>query len=87
MATIDYQRFAPQDADGVANFVRGIREFVVGTSGKNLHPFTVARANSEVRSTDAFGVLKLTLFPGRYQWEFIPQAGKSFPDSGAGTCD
>jgi len=59
---------------------------VVGTGGKNLRPFAVVRANSEVRYLDAFGVLKLTLAPGSYQWEFIPQAGKSFQDSGAGTC-
>jgi hypothetical protein len=82
----DYERFALQNPDGVADAARGIREFVVGTGGKNLRPFTAVRANSEVRSIAAFGVLKLTLFPGRYQWEFIPQAGKSFQDSGAGTC-
>jgi hypothetical protein len=58
----------------------------VGTGGKNLRPFGVVGVNSEVHSLEAFGVLKLTLLPGRYQWEFIPQAGKSFTDSGAGTC-
>jgi len=82
----DYERFAPQNPDGIADASHGIREFVVGTGGKNLRPFTVVRANSELRSLEAFGVLKLTLSPGRYQWEFIPQAGKSFQDSGAGTC-
>jgi len=82
----DYERFAPQNPDGIADASRGIREFVVGTGGKNLRPFTLAHANSEVRYLEAFGVLKLTLSPGRYQWEFIPQAGKSFQDSGAGTC-
>lgn len=82
----DYERFAPQTPDGTADSSRGIREFVVGTGGKNLRPFGVVRANSEVHSLEAFGILKLTLLPGRYQWEFIPQAGKSFTDSGAGTC-
>lgn len=82
----DYERFAPQNPDGKADASRGIREFVVGTGGKNLRPFTLTHANSEVRYLEAFGVLKLTLSPGRYQWEFIPQAGKSFQDSGAGTC-
>jgi hypothetical protein len=82
----DYERFAPQNPDGIADARRGIREFVVGTGGKNLRPFTLAHANSEVRYLEAFGVLKLTLSPGRYQWEFIPQAGKSLQDSGAGTC-
>jgi hypothetical protein len=82
----DYERFAAQNPDGIADASRGIREFVVGTGGKNLRPFTAAHANSEVRYLEAFGVLKLTLSPGRYRWEFIPQEGKSFQDSGAGTC-
>jgi Calcineurin-like phosphoesterase len=82
----DYERFAPQNPDGTADASRGIREFVVGTGGKNLRPFGAVRANSEVHSLEAFGVLKLTLLSGRYQWEFVPQAGKSFTDSGAGTC-
>jgi hypothetical protein len=31
-------------------------------------------------------VLKLTLSPGRYAWQFIPEEGKSFSDSGLGEC-
>jgi hypothetical protein len=82
----DYERFAPQTPDGVADASRGIREFVAGTGGKGHRPFGVPHANSEVRDTVAFGVLKLTLLPGRYEWEFVPEAGKSFKDSGAGRC-
>jgi hypothetical protein len=43
-------------------------------------------ANSEVRNADGFGVLKLTLRPGSYDWQFIPEAGKTFTDSGSGKC-
>jgi acid phosphatase type 7 len=82
----DYERFAPQTPDGVAEPVRGIREFVVGTGGKNHRPFSDAKPNSELRDATAFGVLKLTLKPGAYDWQFIPEAGKSFTDSGSGTC-
>jgi hypothetical protein len=82
----DYERFAPQTPDGKADVTRGIREFVAGTGGKNHRPFSAPHANSEVRDATAFGVLKLTLLPGRYEWEFIPEAGKSFTDSGKGTC-
>jgi hypothetical protein len=82
----DYERFAPQDPDGKADVGRGIREFVVGTGGKNHRPFGATDANSEVRDTTAFGVLKLTLAPGHYEWEFIPEEGKTFTDKGAGTC-
>jgi acid phosphatase type 7 len=82
----DYERFAPQTAEAVADPKRGIREFVVGTGGKNHRPFGEIRANSEVRDATAFGVLKLTLKPGAYEWQFIPEAGKSFTDSGSGVC-
>jgi hypothetical protein len=82
----DYERFAPQTPEGKADVARGIREFVAGTGGKNHRPFSAPHANSEVRDTTAFGVLKLTLLPGRYEWEFVPEAGKTFTDAGRGTC-
>jgi hypothetical protein len=82
----DYERFAPQTPLAKPDPERGIREFVVGTGGKNHRPFTTPHANSEVRNADTFGVLKLTLRPGAYDWQFIPEAGKSFTDSGTGSC-
>jgi len=55
-----YERFAPQDPSGNPAPLRGIREFVVGTGGKNSHrSFAAPKANSEVRQADTFGVLKL----------------------------
>jgi hypothetical protein len=82
----DYERFAPQTPDGAADPARGIREFVAGTGGKNHRPFGEAKPNSELRDATAFGVLKLTLKPNGYDWQFIPEAGKSFTDSGSGKC-
>ena len=82
----DYERFAPQDADGKADPAKGIREFVVGTGGKNHRPFGPIKPNSEVHDDTAFGVLKLTLHSSSYDWEFIPEPGKSFHDSGSGKC-
>jgi hypothetical protein len=82
----DYERFAPQTPDAAPDAKRGIREFVAGTGGKNQRPFVAPHANSEVRNADGFGVLKLTLRPGSYDWQFIPEAGKTFTDSGSGTC-
>jgi hypothetical protein len=82
----DYERFGPQTPDAAADSARGIREFVVGTGGKNHRPFAAPKPNSEVRNADTFGVLKLTLKPKGYDWQFIPEAGKSFTDSGSGTC-
>jgi hypothetical protein len=82
----DYERFAPQTPDGAPDPQRGIREFVVGTGGKNHRPFVEPKPNSELRDATAFGVLKLTLKPGSYDWQFIPEAGKTFTDSGSGKC-
>jgi hypothetical protein len=82
----DYERFAPQDPEGSPDSKRGIREFVAGTGGKNLRPFGEPKPNSELRDATAFGVLKLTLKPNSYEWQFIPQEGKSFTDSGSGNC-
>ena len=81
----DYERFAPQDPDGKPD-PKGVREFVVGTGGKSHRPFAKPEATSEVRNADTFGVLKLTLHSHSYDWEFIPEAGKTFRDSGAGSC-
>src|SRR3984885_9855183 len=82
----DYERFAPQNPEGKSEPTKGIREFVVGTGGKSHRPFGKPEASSEVRNADTFGVLKLTLRPRGYDWEFIPEAGKSFSDSGTGSC-
>jgi acid phosphatase type 7 len=82
----NYERFAPQDPEGRSDAARGIREFVVGTGGKNHRPIVLAKPNSESRSADAFGVLKLTLRAGTYDWQFIAEPGKRFVDSGSGKC-
>jgi hypothetical protein len=81
-----YERFGPQDPDGHADPANGIREIVVGTGGRSHDPLGFAMANSEVRNTDTYGVIKLVLTPGHYTWEFIPEEGKTFTDSGSGDC-
>jgi hypothetical protein len=81
-----YERFAPQDPDGRADAEHGIREIVVGTGGRSHDPLGFAMANSEVRNASTYGVLKLTLTPSIYTWEFIPEEGKDFRDSGTGAC-
>jgi hypothetical protein len=82
----DYERFAPQDADGKAN-ADGVRQFVVGTGGKTLYPFEHGpEANSEIRTDSVYGVLKLTLHPTSYDWQFIPAEGNQFTDSGSAAC-
>jgi calcineurin-like phosphoesterase family protein len=81
-----YERFAPQTPDGTLDSANGIREFIVGSGGANHTSITAVAANSELSNTDTYGVLKLTLHPASYDWHFIPEAGKSFTDSGKGEC-
>lgn len=81
-----YERFAPQDPDGKADPAHGIREIVAGTGGRSHDPLGFATPNSEVREWKTYGVLKLTLAPGKYSWEFIPVEGSTFHDSGSGVC-
>jgi hypothetical protein len=80
-----YERFAPQSPTGAAD-PAGIREFIVGTGGENHTSIASVAANSEVRNTDTYGVLRLTLHNGSYAWRFVPEAGKTFTDTGTGTC-
>jgi hypothetical protein len=81
-----YERFAPQNAHGGLDLRRGIREFVVGTGGSNHTSFETVAPNSEVRNSQTYGVLRLTLHPGSYDFRFVPEQGKSFSDSGTNAC-
>jgi acid phosphatase type 7 len=81
-----YERFAPQDPNGRSDPARGIRSFVVGTGGASHYGFGAIAANSEARSSDTFGVLRLALGDGRYDWRFVPVAGSSYSDRGTGRC-
>jgi len=81
-----YERFAPQNPEGSSDPDHGIREIVVGTGGRSHTPLGYAKPNSEIRDDKTYGVLKLTLSPGKYRWQFLPVPGKAFRDSGGGTC-
>jgi hypothetical protein len=81
----DYERFSRMNPAGV-HVTQGIREFVVGTGGKNHYRIRRVRRNSVVRNDTTFGVLRLTLHPTSYSWQFIPVAGGTFTDSGSGNC-
>jgi hypothetical protein len=81
----DFERFAPQSPGGVRDVAQGIREFVVGSGGKELRGFSTNRPNSEVRDATSLGVLELTLGAHAYAWRFRPAVG-SFTDSGSTRC-
>lgn len=80
----NYEVHEPKDNDGRVDKDRGIRQFVVGTGGigDERHPEAV---------TLPFGVLKVTLEPAGYKWEFIQTEGGQIdeevnPITGSGSC-
>jgi PKD repeat protein len=82
----NYERFALQSPDGVADPTHGIQQFIVGTGGISHGSFGETAPNSIVRDRTSYGVIKFTLSAGSYTWEFIPAAGSTFQDSGSGVC-
>ena len=81
-----YERFAPQTLSGKVDNTRGIRQITVGTGGHEQHTFDRLAKNSEVRNNNTHGVLKLTLHPTSYDWQFVPVAGRTFTDAGSRAC-
>jgi hypothetical protein len=79
-----YERFALQTPGGTPSSY-GIRQFVVGTGGAPLVRFTRQMANSQVRNSTSYGVLRLTLRSSSYAFAFIPTTG-SVRDSGSTLC-
>ena len=82
----NYERFAPQTPQRVADPATGIRAFVVGTGGIGFYAFKDTAANSEARTDSSYGVLRMTLRDGGYDWQFQRTGGTPFTDSGTGTC-
>ena len=81
-----YERFAPQTPNAISDAVHGIRQFTVGTGGRGHYALGTIKANSETRNATSYGVLKLSLRAGSYDWQFLPIAGNTFHDSGTADC-
>jgi hypothetical protein len=79
-----YERFAPQLGDGTAS-ENGLRQFTVGTGGRNLYRLESESSNQEFADDRNFGVLFLTLKESGYAWEFRTISGETL-DAGEGTC-
>ena len=72
---------------GRVDLASGIREFIVGTGGNGhtkLSPDSSSRR--EAASDKAYGVLRLTLHPTGYEWQFLATAKTPFDDAGAESC-
>jgi hypothetical protein len=78
-----YERFSRQDAGGRQD-ENGVRQFVVGTGGAELTRAVRATPNSGI-VVARFGVMRFTLRPDSYDWEFLETTG-SLGDNGSTPC-
>jgi hypothetical protein len=85
-----YQRYAPMNATGGADPAHGIREFIVGTGGRNLQNLGSVSTMPPTFVTgqgSSFGVLALMLRQGSYSWSFRTADGSpAFTDTGTASC-
>jgi hypothetical protein len=81
----NYQRWAPQDPSGAYRPLQGIVQFVVGTGGRNLNGLGSASTrppNLVAGWAGGFGILRMRLEPGRYDYRFVAARGQpKFHDS------
>lgn len=80
----NYQRWRPQTPDGAADPGRGIREFIVGTGGVSKYALQSGPwpHNLLAAQADSFGILRLSLRPAGYGWEWVTAAGQpAFSDT------
>ena len=67
--------------------VQHIEQFVVGTGGRSLYPYTKRPlATTQTRTDQAYGALWLELQPAGYEWQFISLGDSGFKDDGSGSC-
>ena len=87
-----YERLARQSPDERLDNRRGIRQFVVGTGGRELKTQERLRTidkrlkHTEVRTRKTHGVLKLKLSENSYRWEFLAVKVHKFSDKGMAFC-
>jgi hypothetical protein len=58
----------------------------VGTGGGSHNAGHRAIANSQEIDGATYGVMRLTLGPESYDWQFVPVPGGRFTDRGTGMC-
>jgi hypothetical protein len=76
----NYQEFGPVDPTGAADATNGIRQFIVGTGGKDTQGAsnsTPSAATSSLiqKETTTHGALKLILHANSYEWQYIAVDG------------
>jgi hypothetical protein len=85
-----YERFGPLDPEGRPDPERGLRSFIVGTGGRSHLKLPPSRhPGSEIADYATFGILRLELHEGWYEWEFMPVTDEpqaAFTDRGSAQC-
>ena len=81
-----YERFAPLNPSGQEDPDQGIREFIVGTGGAEFTAFDRIMLTSEAQVASKNGVLKMTLHPEGYDWQFVTAPDRTVADSGSASC-
>ncbi|MFI5974173.1 metallophosphoesterase family protein [Streptomyces sp. NPDC051452] len=95
-----YARLRPMNPAGQYDPTHGIPEFIVGSGGEALDtlagsPGNYDNPNVVTAQASAFGVMKLTLKPHSYNWDYKPalpgpgfdSTALQYGDSGNGTCN
>jgi hypothetical protein len=80
-----YERFALMNPRGGLAPSAGIRQFTVGTGGRDLYAAGPPIRGSRRVIDDRFGVLRMTLHPRGYSWRFVAVGGGVL-DPGSHAC-
>ena len=81
----NYQRFAPRLPNGAVSVSEGVRQFVIGTGGKDLTGYKPDKHRTQYRQNVQFGALRLELTATGYQARFLSVDGATM-DTASGTC-
>ena len=79
-----YQRWTAMGNAGTAS-AAGVRQFIVGTGGRSHYGITTSPAGLQKAHSTSFGVLRMVLHAGSYDWEFAAEDG-TVKDSGTARC-
>lgn len=84
--THNYERYAPLTSVGAVDGARGIPSFIVGTGGRSVHMTPRTQVGLQAIDGRTFGVLRLVLKDGGFDWEFRSEPGSTFTDAGSASC-
>ena len=81
----NYQRFAPQTADGAADAQGRASSSWAQEVGVNIPPGRRSRTRKH-RVRTRLACSSSRSHPTSYEWQFVPETGGTFSDSGSATC-